>query len=185
VTEQAIQDVVSAIVCAFGGDDPGNARAVPRSQVVEWMQYPALEVQGAIYTMVADAQRAKHIKPALTFEDYYRFVVPYLLRCIEQNPDMEWVESSYLAGYALVAWIVDFWDKKTVSRKQLADIKQRLAALYKRGDLQVRDTVVNAVLEHLFEQSELARYFKDWQSDPVLAPAYADALLWVKKNSKD
>jgi hypothetical protein len=59
-----------------------------------------------------------------------------------------------------------------------------LAELYKRGDAEIRDAVVNAVLEHLFENSELADFYKDWQDDPVLTLAYRDALLWTTEWEK-
>jgi len=140
-----------------------------------------LEVRGALYSMITDSERARRIKPALQFEDYYAFVLDYLEQCIEQGPEGEWVDSRYLAGHQLVAWIVDFWNNKEVPRLRLAEIKHRLAELYKRGDEDVRDAVLNGVLEHLFENRELASYFKDWERDPALARVYDDALLWRKK----
>jgi hypothetical protein len=129
--------------------------------------------------MIRDFECAKQVKPPLDFEDYYRFGVPYLERCIEENPNGKWSESRYIAGYDLVKWIVTFWNDATVSRTKLAEIKHRLAELYKRGDAGVRDAVLNAVLEHLFENSQLADFFKDWLTDPILAPVYRDALLWT------
>jgi hypothetical protein len=51
--------------------------------------------------------------------------------------------------------------------------------LYKAGDAGVRDALLNAVLEHLFENRELADFFKDWLDDPALAEVYRDALLWT------
>src|SRR5579862_5467531 len=171
---------IETILSAFGRDDPASAGDVPKERVLQWMSSPDLNVQGCIYSMIAEFERAKHIKPTLGFEDYYGFVIPYLERCIEEAPEMEWVESRYLAGHELVGWIVDAWNK-AVPREKIAEIKERLAALYKRGDAGVRDAVVNAVLEHLFEHRQLAKFFKDWQKDPILAPAYGDALLWTKK----
>ena len=175
-TEQTTQ----AIRTAFGGEDPSRAGTISKEQVLQWMRSPDLTVRGCVYEMIAEPERAQHVKPPLEFEDYYDFVVPYLEQCIEEDPDLEWAESRYLAGHALVAWIVDFWNHKSVPRKRIAEIKKRLVALYKRGDADVRDAVVNAVLEHLFEHRELAEYFKDWQADPILARAYHDALLWTK-----
>ncbi len=137
------------------------------------------QVQGCIFTKISDSERAKHIKPPLDFEDYYRFVIPYLEKCIEENPDGEWMSSRYIAGHELVFWIVSFWNDATVSRAKLAEIKQRLAELYKRGDAGVRDAVLNAVLEHLFENSQLVKFFEDWKADPLLAAVYRDALLWT------
>jgi hypothetical protein len=176
--DDAEKKTIETICAAFGGEDPSSAGDIPKAQVLEWMRSGDLQVRGCIYAMIAEAERAQHIKLPLEFEDYYDFVVPYLEQCIEDNPSMEWVENRYTAGYALVQWIVSFWESEAVPREKIAAIKERLAALYKRGDVGVRDGVVNGVLEHLFEHPGLAEYFKDWQADPVLAPAYADALLW-------
>lgn len=180
-TDPQGQETIRAIRSAFGGEDPTAASVVAKAQVLEWMKSEHLEVQGALYSKITNAECAKHIEPPLQFEDYYDFVVPYLAQCIEQNPQGEWADSRYLAGHQLVAWIVDFWNDKAVSRNNLADIKRRLAELYLRGDEGVRDGVINGVLEHLFEHRQIATYFKDWENDPILNSAYSAALIWTKK----
>jgi hypothetical protein len=176
-----MQQAIDAIRSAFGGGDPTNARTVVKTEVLEWMKSPSLEVRGALYSKLANAEAAKHVEPPLEFDDYYDFVVPYLEQCIEQNPDGEWADSRYLAGHQLVAWTVKFWNDEKVPRKKLAEIKRRLADLYKRGDEDVRDAVVNGVLEHLFETRQLATCFNDWKSDPVLGVAYSAARAWSEK----
>lgn len=177
--ESSTHLTIEAIRSAFGGDDPTKAREISKEEVFNWMRSRDIEVQGCIFTEISDWERAKHIRPPLDFEDYYGFVVPHLERCIEENPDGEWSNSRYLAGYGLVNWIVTFWNDAAVPRTKLVEIKHRLAELYKRGDAGVRDAVLNAVLEHLFENSQLADFFKDWLADPILAPVYRDALLWT------
>ena len=174
--------IIEAICNAFGSDDSPATEDIPKQQVLEWMHSSSLKVRGCVYAMIVEEERAKHIKPALQFEDYYEFVVPYLEQCIERDPDTEWTESRYLAGHALVVWIVNFWESEAVPREKLAEIKSRLAALYRRGDESVRTAVVNAILEHLFENRSLAEYFGEWKADPVLASAYNDALLWTQEN---
>lgn len=176
--EPSIHATIELICAAFGGDDPTLACEISREQVLDWMHSRDIQVQGCVLAMICDFDRAKHITPQLGFEDYYGFVVPHLIRCIEENPDSQWVHSRYIAGYDLVKWITTFWKDETVPRAILVEIKQRLADLYKSGDEGVRDAVLNAVLEHLFENGQLADFFKDWQDDPVLAHVYQDALLW-------
>lgn len=175
------KETIDAIRSAFAGGDRASAREVPRSRVREWMRSPDLEVRGALYSMISNSERASYVKPALEFDDFYCFVLDYLEQCIEQDPDGEWADSRYLAGHQLVAWTMDFWNNKAVPREKLAEIKRRLGDLYCRGDEGVRDGVLNGVLEHLFENRQLANYFKEWASDPVLGGAYSDAQLWVKK----
>jgi len=175
------QEIIAQIRSAFSGGNSGQTREIPKSRVLEWMRCPDMEVRGALYSMISNSERAGYVNPILEFDDYYGFVLDYLEQCIEQNPDGEWADSRYLAGHQLVAWIVDFWNNKAVPRAKLAEIKRRLGDLYRRGDEGVRDGVLNGVLEHLFENRQLANYFKDWESDPGLARVYSDALLWTKR----
>jgi hypothetical protein len=176
------QQIIRELRAAFGTRDSNDVPQIPKRRVVEWMSFPDLEVRGALYSMITDPQRAARVTPPLRFEDYYAFVIDYLEQCIVQGPDGEWSDSRYLAAHQLVAWIGNFWNDEAVPRAKIREIKRRLADVYKAGDPDVRDAILNGVLEHLFENRELANYFKDWERDPALAQAYRDALSWKKKN---
>ena len=183
---QSTAEIIRSIRSAFGGEDPTKSRLVARAQILGWMRSSDIEVRGALYSKITNTECIKHIEPPLQFDDYFDFVIPYLEQCIEQDPDGDWSDSRYLAGHALVGWIKDFWNRKNeVPREKIAEIKDRLANLYRRGDGGVRDGLINGVLEHLFENRELARYFKDWERDPVLAHAYSEASLWTEGKAGD
>lgn len=171
---------IDAIRSAFGYDDPSKVGQVPKSTVLEWMRSEDLEVLGAIYAKITKAEYAAHVVPPLEFDDYYNFVPAYLERCIEHNPQGEWAASRYIAGHQLVSWLNDFWGKG-VSPDLISKIKTQLADLYIKGNAEVRDALINSVLEHLFEKKHWVSFFKDWQTTPVLKDAYADALLWTKR----
>ena len=64
----------------------------------------------------------------------------------------------------------------------MGDLKTMLAELYKTSDREKADRLVNAVIEHLFEVPEIAEFFCDWKSDPVLARGFARAMEWVEKS---
>ena len=181
---RSIKRTIDAIRSAFAGDNSAAVQKIPKSRVIEWMKSPDLEVQGALYAKLSERKYVERIEPALEFDDYYTFVVPYLERCIEVNPSSEWSDSRYIAGHQLVAWIMAFWNDNQVPRSKLTEIKDGLAALYRRGDDGVRDAVTNAVLEHLFENRQLVTFFDEWQNDPLLVTAYRDALLWKKPKKK-
>lgn len=177
------QDAIKAIEAAFDVHDRDRID-VPKSQVLEWMLYSDLEVQGALYSMIADTNRAKYIAPRLDTDDYFRFVLPYLEECVLKDPTGAWVDSRYVAGRQLVAWIIHFWNDKRFSRERLVEIKSRLADMYERGADDVRNGVVNGVLEHLFENRELRVYFEDWKDHPILGAAYKRALAWSEPEQR-
>jgi hypothetical protein len=179
--DPASQDVISAIRAAFGNGDSANVREVPKAQVLAWMKEPDLDVRGALYSKIADAKLATWVKPPLDFDDCFEFVISYLEQCMLQDPDSQWADSRYGAGTQLVGWVRHFWEDKAIPRERLQEIKRRLAVLYVQGDDRMRDAVVNATLEHLFEVQELQEFFEDWKDDPGLAAAYRDALAWVKE----
>jgi len=180
-TDPASQSMIDAIGAAFGKGDAAKGRDVPKAQVLSWMESPDLDVQGALCSIIADADLVKLVKPELGFDDCFHFVISYLERCMLEDPDSAWADSRYGAGTQLVGWIRHFWEDKSIPRERLQEIKHRLAALYVQGDERMRDAVVNAVLEHVFESKELVAFFEDWKDDPNLGAAYRDALAWVEE----
>jgi hypothetical protein len=51
-----------------------------------------------------------------------------------RNPNGEWSDSSYSAGWDLVGVFVTLWDDKTVPRELLEDLKAWIGGVYKNGD---------------------------------------------------
>jgi len=152
---------------------------LPLVELKQWMQSDDMEVLGFIDGLIHDG-RFK-IEPPLTMAEYVAWVKCYYGRCFRENPDSEWADSSYSAGWTLVRVFIKLWDDEAVPRQVLSDLKGWLAALYQGGDFRLRTCIVNASLEHLFERKAIREYFADWKNDPTLAPAYAEACLWDKK----
>lgn len=65
-------------------------------------------------------------------------------------------------------------------RSILEDLKVWLGGLYKEGDSEIRTCVVQATLEHLFENEQMRNLFSDWRNDEVLAVAYEEASEWYR-----
>ena len=66
------------------------------------------------------------------------------------------------------------------SRPVLNDLKVWIGRLYKEGDPDIRIYIVQATLEHLFEQEQLREFFSDWKDDKILAVAHEEASEWYK-----
>jgi len=175
--------LVDSIVVAFREAAESSFRTVPKEAVLECMQATDSQVQGCVFSMISNPANVSHIAPELQLEEVFPFALAYLERCIQEDHDLEWVESRYLAGHALVGLITSLWNDRLNSHSQLTKAKERLASLYKRGDSGIRDAVLNGVLEHLFEVDGLTAFFKDWKDDPTLAVAYERALAWKREGS--
>lgn len=152
---------------------------LPLSDVKQWMQSDDIEVLGFTVAMIHDGRF--RIEPPLPVDEYVRWVTHYSERCFRENPDGEWSDSSYSAGWDLVRVFIGLWDDETVPRELFLKVKVWLAVLYKSADDRVRTCIVNATLEHLFERKPIRKYFSDWQNDPILSAAYNDACLCDRK----
>ena len=50
--------------------------------------------------------------------------------------------------------------------------------MFKSADAATRNRIETAVLEHAFEAPKLRAFFVAWAADPLLSPAYREALAW-------
>ena len=163
-------------------ETPECAEWVPKTNVIqlgdlrEWMASGDIEIVGFAHGMIHDTRF--RIEPAMLLEEYVRFEKSYHERCLHENPDGEWSDSRYSAGYDLVNTFGSLWHDPEVPRPVFNDLKVWLGRLYKDGDEEIRTCIVQASLEHLVEQKPIREFFSDWQKDLVLRVAYDEACLW-------
>ena len=175
----------AALLAEIGAEmgDPENppTTVVPREKVLTWMQSGDIEVLGRTFYFMTDKRHSPRIRPALAFEDYHPFAIRYYKRCFRENPEeSKWALGRYPAGWSFVNWFAGLWNVSTVPRKALNDLKQLLATLYKEGDSALRTCIVTAILEHLFERRTIAKFFSNWEQDPILRTAYQEGMQWPK-----
>lgn len=163
---------------------PEHAERIPKTDTValsdlqRWMGSSDIEILGFTSSLVSD--RRFRIEPPISLSEYIEFTKRYCERCLRENPDGKWSDSSYSAGGYLVNIFAGLWRDSSVPRSVLTDLKNWLAQLYKRGDSELRICIVNATLEHLFEQKDIREFFSDWQKDEVLAIAHKEASEWYE-----
>jgi len=155
-----------------------TTRTIARQRVLEWMQTNDIECMGATYSLITDC--FDRIQPALQFDEYYPFVLTYLKRCLLEDPQSEWTATRYGAGHNIIGWFVWSWRDPSRRMSTVAELKEWLTALYLAGDAEVRTCLVQATLEHLFENREVAEYFASWKEHPILTTAYGQAMEWVE-----
>jgi hypothetical protein len=181
---KSMNSLIDEMRVAFEAAEKCVGSEVPGAQVQTWMTSPDVEVLGALNVYMHEPQYAKLIKPGIGFDDYHSFMLRYYELCFDQNPDSEWAEGRYAAGWAFVTWFHKMWMDPNVPREKIEETKRWLANLYKRADSELRTCLVNAVLEHLFENKQIAVYFKSWTQEPQLRDAYIDAMLWTEKGGQ-
>ena len=147
-------------------------------KIKEWMKCRNVEALGVLYYFLTEERYYMKIDPPLNFQDYFYFIKDYFSLCFKEDPDDLWADSKYGAGRDLVGWFKSFWEANNVPRKYLKDIKTWIGELYKDGNKEMKECIVNATLEHLFENKEIRRFFSDWEKDPDLVEAYKLALEW-------
>jgi hypothetical protein len=163
---------------------PEHAEWTPKTDVVafsdvqRWMASTDIEILGFTDALLSD--RRFRIEPPIALDDYIKFMKHYYERCLRENPDGEWSDSRHSASADLVNRFANLSRDSSVPRPVLDDLKLWLGRLYKDGSSDIRTCIVQATLEHLFEQKQMREFFSDWQDDQVLAAAYEEASEWYK-----
>jgi hypothetical protein len=148
------------------------------SDVQRWMASSDIEILGLTHRLLGN--RRFRIEPPIALAEYIKFIKHYYERCLRENPDGKWSDSRYSAGSDLVNIFASLWRDASVPRPVLDDLKMWLGRLYKENDADIRLCIVQATLEHLFEQPQIRKLFADWQNDELLAVAHEQASEWYK-----
>ena len=162
------------IVSEFDKREPISHEAVK-----SWMETQDIEAMGALMSLLADEKHAQRIDPPILFQEYFPFATRYYERSIRENPDGEWSDSRTTAGWDFAKWFIQLWEDGPTYETEINELKALLKILYEEGNQEFRSDFVIMVLEHLFQNPEIADYFGDWQKEPVLGPAYAEAKMLV------
>ena len=169
---------LSKVIEEFGTHDQPRESAIPKEKVLSWTNSADLETLGAVYAFVTEARHAARVSPPLTFDEYWKFVSAYFARCFRENPRGEWAHSRYEAGWDLASWFASAWKDEAIASDAKVDIKRWIGEQYVSGGPEVRRCIVDAALEHIFEDKSAATFFDDWRSDPILSTAYREATQW-------
>ncbi len=143
-----------------------------------WADNQDLEAQGALNSLLFDPADSRRIDPNLTLPEYMALELPYLERCLREDPRGDWADSRWEAAGLVASWIKDVWADERF-RPSVVEFRDWLAKLYKSADdLGLRTCLVQATLEHLFEVEGIANSFGIWRDDEELRSAYDEAKLW-------
>jgi hypothetical protein len=172
---------VVEVQSAFGSNEQPQSAPVRKADVIVWAKSTDLEVLGLLYRYLANAQYFQRIKPKLTREEFVSIAIEYLENCLRDDPQGVHSHNRYEAGWEIAALFSGLWREGEVSRQECRRLKQWMAGIIKTSDSEVQLCLVNATLEHLFEDRKIAKYFDDWSADVALARVYSDAMLWPEQ----
>jgi hypothetical protein len=167
--------MLAEIVAELGGDQ-SNAPEISQEKVRAWMASTDLETMGALYALLSEAGQCARITPALDSFEVAAFLRNYFERCITEDPESEWSDSRYSAGWDLARWLKHWAESTDSDIQDLTEWTRWLGDLYKRGDAAVRLAIETAVLEHVLDDQAVANFFSEWTADAILAEAYRRAV---------
>jgi len=154
-----------------------------KEQALAWMQEQDLEIRGAVYELTSKAWN--RIQPEPSMEEQCNFMLQYLLDCIrENNQDTEWSHTGFEAAWELASWFKHL-NKMPAAEGVITTAAQRLTAMYRTGDDNLKNRIATGTLEHIFEIKQLRKYFDEWKADPELKAEYENCAAWGNAHSKD
>lgn len=156
----------------------GNPKAVvSKEQVDHWKQSVNIEVLGAVAELLLNKKLYKLIEPKPTVNDYYPFLYQFYTQCMKNDCEGEWCPSRYIAAYELRNFIEGIWNNKSNGIEKIKkNFKHRISDFCINADEDLKDVIINGLLEHLFENNEIKVFFFDWKKNVVLNEFFECAL---------
>jgi hypothetical protein len=167
-----LEEIVAELERPAGATGP----AISQHKIHEWMGTTDPDAMGALYALLTEPAQAARINPPIDIYEVSAFLRRYFGRCITENPQSEWSDSRYSAGWDLARWLRHWAKSKDLDAAELEIWTRWLGELYKKGDDAIRLSIETATLEHVLDDSEVARIFRDWLKDPELAAGYQRSL---------
>jgi len=159
-------------------DAANSEHSIAYERFITWTKSASLEDLQILSELIFKKSFYERISPFLSINDYQNLLLGYYRRCIIENPKNDDLTSRYEACWELLSWFNNLWKDKDENHKQLLEIKEYLSDLYRNGDKEIRHAIIYAVLEHLFENATIRRFFYDWKDCPLLSDAYKSASLF-------
>ena len=164
-------------------EDEEREGSIPKADIVAGIRSDDTELAGAIYDIVTTDKLRKRIEPPLADKELDDLITEYFERCIITDPKGERTLTRYGAAREAQACILNVWESEGGSSESFVRWKKWMEKLYRAGDEGIKRAVVDGILEHLFEEKGLRKFFADWKANPQLKTAYDEAQLWADTQS--
>ncbi len=149
---------------------------IPDYEINKWIESDDIEILGLLFYILD--QRNNLIESFPSMEKTIKFYIYYFRRCLIEDPQSDWADNRYIAAYDLMRLYKALRKDICVPLNFLKDIRVMIRDVYKIGNKDVKESVINGVLEHLFEDKDIQLEFDEWRNDSELSKAYYEALEW-------
>lgn len=173
-----LQDITTLLESAETESSP-----IAESKIRGWMSSDDAEVLGATHTLLTQERLVRRITPPLPFDEVFAFFLRYYEFTLKSNLHGEWVDDRFTAGCDFVSFFVLSWDEGR-DKRYLSELKSLLARIYVDGPPELKISIEQAIVEHLFERDDIQTFFSDWRDNPRLRSAYDAGLSWVQAGGK-
>lgn len=170
-----VNEVRSTFVTEDGCARPGK---IPASVVTPWLRESNLEVRGALYQFLRQAQHSSRVIPPLASEDVHGFMLSYFEACIATPQEVAsrspWILSGGDLSHAIACWARDYWQahaNEPQARKSLIAWLERILLAHPH----FRNLLAPDIGEHvLLADRRRQKHFAHWASHPVLGPLFPE-----------
>jgi hypothetical protein len=154
-------------------------RQLERAELRRWLRATDPDVLGAVYRAVS--YHWGRIKPGFTRMQYARLLNRFVAATLVRPGKTVYAMTPSEVIRTYCGFLLECYrssDEEAVKCMQFS--VRALGGLYRRATPRMRRCIVDAGIEHLFEESGMRAHFDYWRRDRVLSRGYREALDWAQ-----
>lgn len=161
-----------------------NTDDIPRHLVCDAMQSLRLDDLAIVREIIVEHR--SRVTPLLNANACHEFVVYYYLKCISDDSVAGgFVHSRFEAARELCRLLSHWEGLHDKPEKAIEILVEGVTESFLAGDRLRRNAIETGFLEHVLEESRLAKLFGKWKSDPILKEAYDAAKCWADSKKQE
>ncbi len=154
-----------------------TAKPLSKNDLLDWAGQGDITSLGIAYFILTTPELEQAVTPEISWDEKCKIRLTYYSAAIAMDQRSEWVGSACEACLELASWFA-FLVRHNVPVHVLNEIKKWIEMKYRGGNERIKNMLLNACLEHIFESNRCRVFFNDWQDSPEFAQLYKDALCW-------
>lgn len=144
-----------------------SPKTIPKEKIIQWKKSANYEVIELLLNILTESKYVDKITPKLDFYDMFPFLIDKYIELMRVGTKIDTM-LPYCTAHDLKNIIEHFWDYKYIPSKEASKVKQKIKSKLEfeclNADKQYADVIINGLLEHLFDNRKIRKYFKDWEN---------------------